>query len=89
MGKANLIEEAKEHVKRVIIPSTNPNVSGLFQVRLIGIVNNIAEIELRIVEPETKDVLKSFGSKAITIGKTITLEGLESRINFLPGDFEK
>lgn len=89
MGKAKLIEEAKGHMSHVIAPSLNPNVSGVFQVRLIGVVNNTAEIELRIVEPESKNVIKSFGSKAITPGRTITLEGLESKVNFLPKDFKE
>ena len=82
------MREVKNHMVHEIIPELSPSVTGNFQVRVIGIVRNAVEIELRIVDPETKQVLKSFGSKVITPGRTITLEGLESKINFLPKDFE-
>jgi len=87
MGRAALMKDAKDHMTHVIAPSLNPNVKGKFQVRLIGTHNGVAEIELRIIN-DNKQVLKSFGSKAISIGKTITLEGLDSTINFLPSDIK-
>ena len=87
MGKDKLLNDAVGHLTNKIAPSLNPNIKGQFQVRLIGTHNCVAEIELRIVD-ENGSVLKSFGSKAISIGKTITLEGLESTINFLPQDYE-
>lgn len=83
MGKAKLIQDAKDYMTHEIAPALSPNIEGCFQVRLIGVHNMVAEIELRIVDKD-KRVLKSFGSKAISIGKTITLEGLDSKINFLP-----
>lgn len=87
----SLISDAKAHMINEIAPSLNPNISGVFQVRLIGARvqrdgTQWAEIELRVVDPKTKAVIKSFGSKAIPAGDTITLEGLESKINFLPKD---
>lgn len=88
MSRAKLMQEAKDHMTNVIAPTLNPSVSGLFQVRVIGILRDAVEIELRIVDKDTKASLKSFGSKVIGPGKTITLEGLESKINFLPKDFE-
>jgi len=87
------IDEAVDYFQHKIIPELNPSVSGVFQVRLVSTHNGpgdagMAEIELRIVDPKTKAVLKSFGSKAISVGRTITLQGLESKINFLPQDFK-
>lgn len=84
MGRERLIEEAKGHVRHVIAPTLVPNVKGVFQVRLIGVHRNACEIELRVVDPDSHACLKSFGSKVISPGKTITLEGLESTVNFLP-----
>ena len=87
MGKIKLIKEAKGYIQHEIAPALSPNITGKFQVRLIGLNHGAAEIELRIVD-ENGNSLKSFGSKVISPGRTITLEGLESKINFLPPNFE-
>lgn len=67
-----------------LAPSLSPSVSGEFQVRLIGSDQRMAEIELRIVDPKTGQVVHSFGRATISAGRTVTLKGLESKINFLP-----
>jgi len=87
------VDEAVEHFTRERVPSLVPNVRGNFQVRLLGLhkgINNpgMAEIELRIVDPTSREVRHSFGSKTISVGKTVTLQGLESQINFLPEDLK-
>ena len=79
--------DAKDHMVNKIAPTLTPNVKGMFSVRLIGIHHNQAEIELRIVD-DNKNCLKSFGSKVIPTGRSITLNGLESQINFLPPDIK-
>ena len=84
MSRARLIQDAKGHMVHKLAPSLTPNVSGEFQVRLIGSDERMAEIELRIVDPKTGQVVHSFGSATISAGRTITLKGLESKINFLP-----
>lgn len=79
------IQEAKEYLAHDIAPTLTPTIRGEFQVRVIGVHRNAVEIELRIVEPGNPDrSLFSFGSKVISPGKTITLNGLESVINFQP-----
>lgn len=85
---AKLADEAKEYMAQEIAPTLTPSVKGNFSVRLIGIHHNHAEIELRIVD-DNKQCVKSFGSKVIPIGRSITLKGLESNINFLPMDIKR
>jgi septal ring factor EnvC (AmiA/AmiB activator) len=81
------IEDAKGHMVNKIIPALNPSVTGEFQVRLIGCDKQFAELELRIVDPKTGQVVHRFGRATIAVGRTMTLKGLESKINFLPNDF--
>jgi len=82
MGLANLVKDAKSHVIHEIAPSLAPSVEGEFQVRLIGCDGQFAEIELRVMDKG--QVVHTFGSKTIPVTGTITLEGLRSKINFLP-----
>lgn len=74
-------------MQHVLAPSLTPNVTGEFQVRLIGSDHQFAEIELRIVDPKTGQVVHSFGRATVAAGRTVTLKGLESKINFLPKEF--
>ncbi len=85
MGAKNLLEDMKGHMVHKIAPTLNPTVRGNFQVRLIGMHHGHAEIELRVVD-ENKNPIQSFGSKVIKQGGTITLEGFENTITFLPRD---
>lgn len=86
MSRVRLIEDAKLHMVHKLAPSLAPSVRGEFQVRLIGSDQRMAEIELRIVDPKTGEVVHSFGRATISAGRTITLKGLESKINFFPKD---
>ena len=81
-GKQAFIEDAKSHMTHKIAPNLAPCVEGEFSVRLIGCDGHFAEIELRIVDKG--QVVHSFGSKTIPVTGQITLNGLRSKINFLP-----
>lgn len=81
----SLIQEAREHVIHEIAPTLSPSVSGEFQVLVIGALNNEVELELRISDPENQEkVLHRFEVVKVRLGKTATLKGLTSTINFLP-----
>jgi hypothetical protein len=84
MSKARLIQDAKDYMTHELAPSLTPTVRGEFQVRLIGSDARAAELELRIVDPRTSQVVHVFGRATVTAGRTVTLKGLESVINFLP-----
>ncbi len=86
MGTDLKLVEAKNYIKHDLAPNLNHQVSGEFNVGLIGCDRQFAELELRIVDPKTKQVVYVFGRKTIIVGGQVTLEGLESNINFLPRD---
>ena len=73
----------KDHVVNKIYPTLSPNVKGRFQVQVIGMHKGWVEIELRLID-ENRNVLQSFGSKIVQAGGTVTLNGAEFTINFMP-----
>lgn len=83
MGKERLLQEMKDHVQHVIYPTLSPNVKGRFQVQVVGMHKGHVELELRLID-KNRNVLQSFGSKVVEAGGTVTLNGAEFTINFLP-----
>lgn len=73
-SRTNLVpKEMQQHLP-------NQTTDHQFQVRIIGVGEKEAEIELSLIDPNTMEIALSFGSKTIVPGKTITLEGLEIKI---------
>lgn len=67
------------------IPGTTPVEKAEFQVRVLGVVGQQAEVELRLVEPGNPDrVVLPFGSTVLTPGRRVTLEGLEVALQANP-----
>ena len=83
MGKERLLQEMKDHVVHEIYPTLSHNVKGRFQVQVIGMHKGHVELELRLID-KNRNVLQSFGSKIVQAGGTVTLNGAEFTINFMP-----
>lgn len=83
MGKEALIQEFKDHVRHEIMPTLSPTAKGRFQVQVIGMHHGHVELELRLID-KNRNVIQSFGSKVVRAGGTVTLNGAEFTINFMP-----
>jgi len=73
----------KDHVVHKIYPTLSPNVKGRFQVQVIGMHKGWVELELRMID-ENRNVIQSFGSRVVQSGGTVTLNGAQFTLNFLP-----
>lgn len=79
----NLITEAKEYLVHDIAPQLTPLLRGLFQVRLLGLYRNHAQIEVRLVNAQ-REVLKSFGSQVVPCGGAVIIDQFSSSLNITP-----
>ena len=78
------LSEKREFIIHDIAPTLCPTISGHLQVRIIGIIKGVAELELRIVDQDNSQrCLKSFGSAKVHVGRTMTLRGMDVNINFV------
>lgn len=67
------------------VPGTILLERAEFQVRVLGVIEQQAEVELRLVEPGNPDrVVLLFGSTVLTPGRRTTLEGLEVALQANP-----
>lgn len=76
------IKEAKEYLVHDIAPTLMPNIRGFFQTRLLGLYRNHAEIQINIVN-ESKEVIKSFGSRVMPIGGAVIVDDIVSKLTLV------
>lgn len=76
------LQEATEILVHEIIPKLSPSLIGNFQVTVLGMHRNHAEIGISLVN-KAGETLKYFGTRAIRIGDAISIDNYPSMISFV------
>lgn len=74
------LQEAKEFMVHDVAPTLSPTLSGLFQVKLLGLYRNHAELQVNIVN-KSREVLKGFGSNVVPAGGAVVIDNFSSVLN--------
>lgn len=85
-NEPKILTEAKEFVVHDIAPTLLPNERGYFQVKLIGLYRNHAQLGIRLVEAKNKNnVTRDFGSNVVPVYGGVISKFRESELILVEG----
>jgi len=79
------LREAKDFMVHDIAPTLNPNVRGLFHVRLSGLHRNHGGLQIYLVNGR-REVLKDFGFNVVPVGGAVIIDKHPSALKLVDGE---